>query len=657
MATPDEVLTNARGLHEKGHYQEAVKLYSEVIQVWDVDEAQELLHSEYRQFHLARAYNDRGLCLYMLVEFDEAIKDLTQAIKLDPKLAAAHYTRGTIHYRLCSSQAMEDGGRLVIIRKALDDLHEAVNLEPENQDFQQGLNDCKKELVRLMDGVESKILELDGLNVGQLALLMYLLDSGDPSVGSDNSQRRRNTLGARQGCHAFLSILSRRDWGARYLSALLELRAQELLHRMSLQLPENSEALQRQVQLCGEELLVLVEACHHLNITHRHLDTSIAIVQKMLRLTDSEKRGSFFLYAENLLLSRMCDNLTPLQVYKLYCAALISPEFCRIVDGGFKVTENNVKDEEGLKEVLFFYLIRVLEFNSLLNRIYTDNLKSLLEDVMATYKEEDKEKEEEKQTLIKAMTVLQSYPNECRPSGLCVIFCVTEDRAGAKYEMDKIKSVFQDRLGYTVVTEKNPSNDTLEWYVKELQNTKYNFYDSFVFWFVSHGSEDTVTLADKKSYSRDTFIHKFSLPDNFRKKPKIFFMATCRGNKTIKVMPLGGVNVAADGHPKPWPGDVPLPYQDISSVYYQMDRVIANATLPEKFSFRTDDKGSIFVDTVCCLLEERGGQNLTVVLEEAFRRIHRVLFISNEGEFEGSAKQACFYESTLQKTFLIPDYT
>ncbi|KAK4298435.1 hypothetical protein Pmani_029227 [Petrolisthes manimaculis] len=656
MDTPEDVLRKARGLHGESHYQEAVSLYNEVIQLWDVEEVHELLQNEERQFRLARAYNDRGHCYYMLVEFDEAIKDLTQAIKLDPKLDAAYYTRGTIHYRLCNGQAVEDGGRLVTIRKALDDFHEAVNLKPVDRDFLEGLNVCKKKLVRLMNGVESKVLVLDGLNVGQLAHLMYLLDSGDPSMGSDNSQRRRNTLGARQGCHAFLSILSRQNWGSQYLSALLELRAQELLHRMSLQLPKNTEAYERHVQLCGEELLVLVEACHHLNITHRHLDTSIAKVQTMLRLTDSEKIGSFFLYAENLLLSRLCDNLTPLQVYKLYCAALINPEFC-IVDGGFKVTENNVKDEEGLKEVLFFYLIRVLEFNSFLNRIYTDNLKSLLEDVVATYKEEDKEKEEEKQSLIKAMTVLQSYPNQCRPSGLCVVFCVTEGRPGAKYEMDKIKSVFQDKLGFTVITEPDPSNDTLEWYAKELQNTKYNFYDSFVFWFVSHGSEDTLTLADKKSYSRDTFIHKFSLPDNFRKKPKIFFMATCRGNKTIKVMPLGGVNVAADGRPKSWPDDVPLPNQDISSVYYQMDRVIANATLPEKYSFRTDDKGSIFVDTVCCLLEERCGQNLTVVLEEAFRRIHRVLFISDKGEFEGSAKQACFYESTLQKTLLIPDYT
>lgn len=66
--------------------------------------------------------------------------------------------------------------------------------------------------------------------------------------------------------------------------------------------------------------------------------------------------------------------------------------------------------------------------------------------------------------------------------------------------------------------------------------------------------------------------------------------------------------------------------------------------------------GSIFVDTVCCLLEERRGQNLTVVLEEVCRRIHRILFNSDEGKFEGSAKQACFYESTLQKTFIIPDY-
>ena len=32
-------------------------------------------------------------------EWDKAITDLTEAIRLDPKLALAHYSRGTAYYQ------------------------------------------------------------------------------------------------------------------------------------------------------------------------------------------------------------------------------------------------------------------------------------------------------------------------------------------------------------------------------------------------------------------------------------------------------------------------------------------------------------------------------------------------------------------------------
>lgn len=389
--------------------------------------------------------------------------------------------------------------------------------------------------VIVSDVLKKKVLELDGVCLGKLVRLMYLLDSGDPSMGSSNSQRRRNTTGAAQSRHAFLSILLHREWGTQWLSTLVEMRAQELLHQVFIELPVDTAAADWAVRGHGEELLVLVEACHYLNIKHQHLQTKVTTVQKMLKLTETEKRGSFFLYAENLLLSRMCDNLTSSQVYNLYCVTKDNREFHRYVDSNFYITEAQVKDEEGLKEVLFFYLIRVLECNGLLNRIYTDNLRSLLQDVMVSYVKE----EEEKRCIRRAMDMLQSYPNECQPPGLCVIFCVTGDRAGADYEVAKIESVFQDRLGFTVMTEKDPSRQTLESYAADLQKTKYNFYDLFVFWFVSHGSENEIMLADREPYSREDFIYNFSLPDNFRKKPKIFFMATCRGSKTIQVKDVG----------------------------------------------------------------------------------------------------------------------
>ena len=60
------------------------------------------------------------------------------------------------------------------------------------------------------------------------------------------------------------------------------------------------------------------------------------------------------------------------------------------------------------------------------------------------------------------------------------------------------------------------------------------------------------------------------------------------------------------------------------------------------------------MDTVCSLLEENQRENITQVLEGVSRLIHQIVFMSEENKFDGESKQACFYESTFQKTFLVP---
>lgn len=57
----------------------------------------------FRSAYLAQLYNDRGLCRYLQVSFDDAVEDYTQALKLDPSLAVARYNRATIYYRLFAS--------------------------------------------------------------------------------------------------------------------------------------------------------------------------------------------------------------------------------------------------------------------------------------------------------------------------------------------------------------------------------------------------------------------------------------------------------------------------------------------------------------------------------------------------------------------------
>ncbi|KAL5493994.1 hypothetical protein EMCRGX_G015258 [Ephydatia muelleri] len=83
---------------------------------------------------LTDAFNTRGHIHYRWVDFDEAIQDYSEAIKVDPTFAVAYYNRGQVHYRL---------GRLKL---AQVDLKQALFLQPSFPDAQLHLSQVEKDL-------------------------------------------------------------------------------------------------------------------------------------------------------------------------------------------------------------------------------------------------------------------------------------------------------------------------------------------------------------------------------------------------------------------------------------------------------------------------------------------------------------------------------
>ena len=69
---------------------------------------------------------------YMQVDFPGALEDLERALSLKPDLGAAHYTWATVTYRLNDSAA------------ALPAFLRAVQLEPDNEEFREGLRSCQR---------------------------------------------------------------------------------------------------------------------------------------------------------------------------------------------------------------------------------------------------------------------------------------------------------------------------------------------------------------------------------------------------------------------------------------------------------------------------------------------------------------------------------
>ena len=85
----------AKELLSQGALEESCRLLTDLI---DSQSNEERL--EDAEGLLADAFNTRGHIRYLWVDFDEAIRDYTQAISRNPDFAVAYYNRGQVHYRL-----------------------------------------------------------------------------------------------------------------------------------------------------------------------------------------------------------------------------------------------------------------------------------------------------------------------------------------------------------------------------------------------------------------------------------------------------------------------------------------------------------------------------------------------------------------------------
>jgi len=83
---------------------------------------------------VALLYNDRGQAKYLQVRFTEAIADYDLAINLNSNLGLIHYNRSTVVYRMGDYAA------------ALPGFQRALDLSPENVEFNDALQSCRASL-------------------------------------------------------------------------------------------------------------------------------------------------------------------------------------------------------------------------------------------------------------------------------------------------------------------------------------------------------------------------------------------------------------------------------------------------------------------------------------------------------------------------------
>ncbi|ROT61665.1 caspase 4 [Penaeus vannamei] len=363
---------------------------------------------------------------------------------------------------------------------------------------------------------------------------------------------------------------------------------------------------------------------------------------------------TFFVYAENKIMMKICDSLSPQDVYRLY-------EIIRELEDIEKddkvkdllsqqIDQGALEEVPGLKDVAFYYLTLTMMRKQLLNRLYTHRLAFLFDQLKEMKSGKDP-------NIDRILDTLNRYPVVSRPPGLCIVFNITENREGSTKDVVKVKELFEKEYKFDVLVKEDPTANEITDIVSELKAARYKFYDSLVVWFMSHGDETFLQVKNEKLiHRRVELIQPFTEIEWFNKKPKLFFIQACAGkeNRKRSWSQSQSEDCAKSGWIAPAGSEWLSKYGcniDVSRVNSFADTLISYATMWYQPASRGKE-GSLYVDTLVDQLREHGWKEN---IENVLRRVHyNVNTVTLNSEQRIKWKQAPYFESSLQKAFIFP---
>lgn len=176
-------------------------------------------------------------------------------------------------------------------------------------------------------------------------------------------------------------------------------------------------------------------------------------------------------------------------------------------------------------------------------------------------------------------------------------------RRGAGRDMSLFKQTFEN-LGYLVEAHSNLTSIQMHQVLIQAAEKNHEEYDSFVCCISTHGDEENLYGVDSVGAKRSELIQPVKQSKTLHKKPKMFFIQSCR------IRPISTPN--RDN----WTNYQPnAPDQDA-------DIFVANATTPNSASFRDPLTGSWFVSTLHSVFTSRGHSlTLTALMHEVNREV------------------------------------
>uniref|UniRef100_A0A2M4AQU3 Putative caspase-1 n=1 Tax=Anopheles triannulatus TaxID=58253 RepID=A0A2M4AQU3_9DIPT len=197
-----------------------------------------------------------------------------------------------------------------------------------------------------------------------------------------------------------------------------------------------------------------------------------------------------------------------------------------------------------------------------------------------------------------------SYSMKSRNRGVAFIVNVIDfvknvhpKRNGADIDGRNLISIFQ-QLGFVVFYYENITKSDLDDLLVQLKESEYLSCDCFAFYILSHGDHkkgsDYIFLHDNSILLVEDLLTEFNTVNCAKliRKPKLFFISTCRGVQPDLGSYRLSSNTERDGMIDP---KKPLP----TNIATYCDMLVCYATVPGFAAHRDTNTGSWFVESMC----------------------------------------------------------
>lgn len=185
--------------------------------------------------------------------------------------------------------------------------------------------------------------------------------------------------------------------------------------------------------------------------------------------------------------------------------------------------------------------------------------------------------------------------------GRCVIlnhdkFETEPYRDGSMIDVKKITSVFQDLLGFDVVSHDNLTTDQITETTLKLSKEDHADDDCFCMFILTHGTSGDTLCSSDCQYALKSIWRRFTGDQcpTLVGKPKLFFVQACRGDRYDS-----GVGVYSTEHSET---------DSVATASYKIpthaDFLIAHSTMDGFYSWRNPNEGTVYVQQLCEVIEE-----------------------------------------------------